>query len=108
MGMGGLRVFLHKMQDQITQALLGIEVINASDFALQRQQAREVGVANLQQQGVFIAKVVINRGLGQPAGLRHRIHAGCGIALAGKQRGCLLQDLLTLIVIASRTPSSHA
>ena len=60
------------------------------------------------QQLVLVAEVVIERGLGDAAGLGDLVHRGRGVAVPREQLGGAGEDRLALQVVASGSSARHA
>jgi len=74
---------------------------------LQRLEPRHVLAGDLREQIVFVAHVVVERGLAQAAGGCDLLHGGGGIAAAGKELSGGCQHLLVLVGITVRSRPGH-
>jgi hypothetical protein len=94
----GAGVFVDDAVDEVPQPL----------FTRQRQgflvfdeggEPRDMALADADQERVFVAVVVVERGLRQIAGLRHLVHRGGGITQPGEELGGAFQNHVSLVVI---------
>jgi len=91
----GSGVGLHESQDQLLQPLSRRQV-QRLHLVHQVLQTCHMALGDLGQQAVFVAHVVVQRGLADAAGSGHVLHRGGGIAACGKQLSCGSQHLLAL------------
>ena len=104
----GLRAGIDREEgrDQAADPGLGLVRLGA-DLLDQRLEPGDVGGGDLEQQLLLVAEVVIERGLGDAAGLGHLVHRGGGVAAAGEQLRRAGEDLLALVVVASGASARH-
>jgi hypothetical protein len=104
----GLRagVDVEEGRDQAPDPGLGLVGLGA-DLVDQGLEAGDVRRGDLEQQVLLVAEVVIERGLGDTAGLGHLVHRGRGVAAAGEQLRGAAEDLLALVVVASGASARH-
>src|SRR5262249_11302147 len=99
-------VLAHEAFDQGTQLLARRELLRPHLFDESRQHLHMV-LADLHGQRVLVSEVVIQRRLGQAAGLGHLVHRGADKALRGEQARGLNEDLLAAGIESGGATACH-
>ena len=92
--------------DQAAHARLG-RMRLGGDLLDERLEAGDVRRGDLEQQLLLVADIVIERGLGDAAGLGDLVHRGRGVTAAREQLRGAGEDLLALVVVASGASARH-
>ena len=70
-------------------------------------EPRDMAVRDADQQRVLVLVVVVQRGFGEPTGLRHLVHRRAGVAAVREQRRGAREDHLALVVVSGGAASWH-